>query len=189
MTHLRLSDLKIDLLRGTHSCSNWLQAKTSGHGEPVGTSWRINLRIASGSCSLAASAKAYDRSKPFGPSIRIPQFSLPCDPAIDTRHSPGLSLSACSTRATIPSTAGRHRDFAVRSSLPSHYNFTGGLLSLSWCKPVNAAWVGRSRWPLNSLSTTPVENLGARRMECRRGSRALSLTNANLTRAATGVGK
>src|SRR5260370_6011611 len=68
-----------------------LRSGTAGHDEPAGTSWRINLRIASGSCSPAASAKVYDRSKPFGPSTRISQFSLARDPAMDTRHSPGFS--------------------------------------------------------------------------------------------------
>lgn len=69
--------------------------------ELVGINWRISLRIASGSCSPVDPAKVYVRSKPFGPSTRISQFSLLCDPAIDTRHSPGLSMRVCSTLATI----------------------------------------------------------------------------------------
>jgi hypothetical protein len=57
--------------------------------------------MASASCSPAIPAKVYDRSKLFGPSTLISQFSLARDPAIDTRHSPDLALSACSIRATI----------------------------------------------------------------------------------------
>lgn len=67
----------------------------------VGTNCRINLRIASGSCSPEAPAKLYVRSNPFGPSTRISQFSLARDPAMDTRHSPRRSLKACSILATI----------------------------------------------------------------------------------------
>jgi hypothetical protein len=49
---------------------------TLSHKEPGGTDWRINRRIASGSCSPAEPANVYDRSKPFGPSTRMSQFSL-----------------------------------------------------------------------------------------------------------------
>ncbi len=101
LTHLRFSGLKVELLRGTHLCSVRLQLVTASQEGPVGKSWRINLRMASGSCSPAAPAKVYDRSKPFGPSTLMSQFSLACDPAMDTRHSPRLSLSACSTLTII----------------------------------------------------------------------------------------
>jgi len=42
--------------------------------------------MASGSCSPTVPAKVYDRSKLFGPSTLISQFSLARDPAIDTRE-------------------------------------------------------------------------------------------------------
>lgn len=67
----------------------------------AGTNWRVNLRIASGVCSPAALERVYVRSNPFGPATRISQLSLSRDPAMDTRHSPFLSLNACSTLATI----------------------------------------------------------------------------------------
>src|SRR2546428_8024640 len=100
LTNLVFSGTMVDLVCGGHFVFDMLSG-TAGHDEPVGTSWRINLRIASGSCFPAVPAKTYDRSNPLGPSIRISQFSLARDPAIDTRHSPGLSLSACSRPATI----------------------------------------------------------------------------------------
>jgi hypothetical protein len=75
--------------------------KDSSYAELAGTNWRIRLRIASGSCSPSEPAKVYARSKPFGPWTRSSQFSLARDPAIDTRHSPRLSLNACSMLAVI----------------------------------------------------------------------------------------
>jgi len=44
--------------------------RDSSYAELAGTSWRIRLRIASGSCSPSEPAKVYVRSKLFGPSTR-----------------------------------------------------------------------------------------------------------------------
>lgn len=66
--------------------------------------------MASGSCSPAVPDKVYDRSKAFGPATFISQFSLARDPAIITRHSPCLSLNACSIRALI----SRHNSASPR---------------------------------------------------------------------------
>jgi hypothetical protein len=101
LAHLQFSSRNVDLLRSAHLCSVWLQLATASQEKPVGASWRINLRMASGSCSPAAPAKVYDRSKPFGPSTLMSQFSLARDPAMDTRHSPRLSAKACSMCTTI----------------------------------------------------------------------------------------
>jgi len=49
----------------------------------------------------AEPTNVYDRSKPFGPSTRISQFSLARDPAMDTRQSPRWSANACSVRAVM----------------------------------------------------------------------------------------
>src|SRR5258708_10892269 len=56
LLHLRFSGLKVELLRSTHLCSVRLQLLIATQEGPVGTSWRINLRMASGSCSSAAPA-------------------------------------------------------------------------------------------------------------------------------------
>jgi hypothetical protein len=101
LTHLRLSGFRVDLLKGAHFPVARPQARTAGFYAPVGTSWRINLRIASGSCSPEAPARVYVRSNPFGPSTRISQFSVARDPAMNTRQSPRRSLSACSMLAVI----------------------------------------------------------------------------------------
>jgi hypothetical protein len=45
--------------------------------------------------------EAANQSKRFDPSIRISQFSLARDPAIDTRHAPRFSASRCQVPATI----------------------------------------------------------------------------------------
>jgi hypothetical protein len=48
-----------------------------------------------------AANQSDERSKPSGPSTFISQLSFARDPTIDTRHSPGLTPSTCSMRATI----------------------------------------------------------------------------------------
>jgi len=42
--------LEDGFVEGALSCSAWLQARTATHDQLIGTSWRINLRIASGPC-------------------------------------------------------------------------------------------------------------------------------------------
>ncbi len=71
------------------------------HGFLAGNSLRTKLPIVAGWCSPALPTKVYERSKPSGPSTFISQLSFARDPRIDTRHSPGLSLSTCSMRAAI----------------------------------------------------------------------------------------
>jgi len=102
LAHLRSSGLKADLLKGAHFVFGLLlQNKNSGSG---GTG-RYQLENQSANYLRlmlpVAPAKVYVRSKPFSPSTRISQFSLARDPAIDTRHSPRLSPSACSILAAI----------------------------------------------------------------------------------------
>jgi len=102
LAHLRFLGLKADLLKGVHFVFGLvLQNKNSGSG---GTG-RYQLENQSTDClrlMLSGSTRqSYVRSKPLSPSTRISQFSLARDPAIDTRHSPRLSLSACSILATI----------------------------------------------------------------------------------------
>ena len=80
------------------------------HAEPDGSSCEINRRIISGLSSPAGFVRLYDRSKPFGPSTLISQFSLARDPMIDTRQSPRRSANACSMRAAI----SRHRPASPR---------------------------------------------------------------------------
>jgi hypothetical protein len=71
------------------------------HGFLAGRSLTTKFPIAAGWCSPAPPTKVYERSKPSGPSTLISQLSFARDPTIDTRHSPGLSPSTCSMRATI----------------------------------------------------------------------------------------
>jgi hypothetical protein len=71
------------------------------HGFLAGSSLTTKFPIAAGWCSPAPPTKVYERSKPSGPSTFISQLSFARDPTIDTRHSPGLSPSTCSMRATI----------------------------------------------------------------------------------------
>jgi hypothetical protein len=122
-------------------------------------SWRINLRIASGSCSPAAPAKVYDRSKLFDPSIRISQFSFARDPATETRHSPGLSLMRARCWRQFLWTIDRHQDFAIQSSLPLHSNFTNSFLPICANRSRRAKWGAQA---LNPISTVPVQNVSAR---------------------------
>jgi hypothetical protein len=67
----------------------------------AGSSLPSRFAIATGWCSPALPTNVYERSKPSGPSTFISQLSFARDPRIDTRHSPGLSLSTCSMRAAI----------------------------------------------------------------------------------------
>jgi len=121
--------LLVDLLSGT-----------AGHDEPVGTSWRINLRIASGSCFPAAPAKTYDRSNPLGPSIRISQFSLGARSA--DRHAP---LSWFVTQCVLKTSNNFPTQLSITEILQlnrqSHRTaiLLKCLLPLCWCKPVKAA--------------------------------------------------
>jgi hypothetical protein len=79
----------------------------TSHGLLAGSSLPSRFPIAAGWCSPALPAKLYERSKPSGPSTFISQFSFARDPTIDTRQSPGLSVSMCSITATIsPRTRG-----------------------------------------------------------------------------------
>ena len=71
------------------------------HGFLAGSSLTTKFPIAAGWCSPAPPTKVYERSKPSGPSTFISQLSFALDPTIDTRHSPGLSLSTCSMTAII----------------------------------------------------------------------------------------
>src|SRR5216684_3934295 len=77
------------------------QTGITNHGLLAGSSLSSKLPIATGSCAPAPPTRVYERSKPLGPSTFISQLSFARDPSIDTRHSPGLSLSTCSTTATI----------------------------------------------------------------------------------------
>src|SRR6266496_6760455 len=83
-----------------------IQTGTADHGFLAGSRLRTKFPIAVGSCSPAPPTKVYERSKPAGPSTLISQLSSARDPTIDTRHSPGLSLSTCSMIATIPASSG-----------------------------------------------------------------------------------
>jgi hypothetical protein len=71
------------------------------HGFLAGNSLTTKFPIAAGWRSPAPPTKVYERSKPEGPSTLIAQLSSARDPTIDTRLSPGLSLSTCSMIATI----------------------------------------------------------------------------------------
>src|ERR1022692_4201898 len=51
---------------------------------------------------------------PFGPSTFISQPSVPREPMIDPRQSPGLSLRACSTSARLRPRRQDHLCYAVR---------------------------------------------------------------------------
>src|SRR5216684_88580 len=77
------------------------QTGITNHGLLAGSSLSSKLPIATGSCAPAPPTRVYERSKPLGPSTFISQLSFARDPTIDTRHSPGLSLSTCSMTATI----------------------------------------------------------------------------------------
>ena len=51
LAHVQFSGLKANLLKGAHFLSGLLlqnKKRTAGHEEPVGASWRMSLRIASG---------------------------------------------------------------------------------------------------------------------------------------------
>ena len=84
------------------------------------------MRIASGACSPAEPANVYDRSKPFGPSTRISQFSLSRDPAIDTRQSPRRSANACSMRAVMSLHSRVSLRFCSSIVTPIARNFIAG---------------------------------------------------------------
>ena len=94
--------------------------------------------MASGSCSPAVPARVYDRSKLFGPSILISQCSLAREPATDTRQSPDLALSACSTRATISRHSSASPRFC-RFNRDSHHtcNFIGDGMPVCGAIPAN----------------------------------------------------
>jgi hypothetical protein len=84
-----------------------MHTEMADHGLLAGNSLPTKLPMAAGSCSPAPPTKVYERSKPAGPSTFISHLSLAWDPTMDTRHSPGLSLSTCSKIATIsPRTRG-----------------------------------------------------------------------------------
>ena len=121
-------------------------------------SCRINLRIASGSCSPAAAVKVYDLSNPLGPSIFISHASLPREPAIDTRQSPGLSLRACSTRTLISFDSCVSPRFcnSMVTAMPEQFYRTRA--AHSWCKPVKSAYQADCKSAMNRLSTIHVEN-------------------------------
>ena len=65
-----------------------------------GTILATSAAIACGSCSPAVPSSVYDRSNALGPVILISHRSLPCEPTIETFHSPGRSESTCSTITT-----------------------------------------------------------------------------------------
>jgi hypothetical protein len=69
-------------------------------GDAHGTSIPRIVRILSCRCSPRLPSSVYDRSNAFGPRIFISQRSFAWEPMIETRQSPRLSASACSTLAT-----------------------------------------------------------------------------------------
>jgi len=101
LAHLRFSGLNADLLKGAHYVfGRLLQNKNNSSG---GTG-RYQLENQSTNClRLMLPGRTRQSIGPFKAvePTRISQFSLARDPAIDTRHSPRLSLSACSILATI----------------------------------------------------------------------------------------
>ncbi len=102
LAHLRFFGLRTDLLKGAHFVFGLVLQNKSSRSRGTG---RYQLENQSANCLRlmlpAVPAKVYVRSKPLSPSTRISQFSLARDPAIDTRHSPRLSPSACSILPAI----------------------------------------------------------------------------------------
>lgn len=112
--------------------------RAAGYTELGGINWTISLRIVLASCPPAERANVYDRSKPFGPSTRISQFSLARDPAMDTRHSPRLSLNACSMLAAISFDSWASPRFCSSIVTPIALHFIELQLPIRLCKPVKA---------------------------------------------------
>jgi hypothetical protein len=121
----------------------------------------------------AAPAKVYDRSNPLGPSIFISQFSLPPHPVMDTCHSPGLSLRACSMRATISRHSSASPVFRSSVATPMNCNFIQrDPLPSCQCKQVKPACIStdRSRSNLSRLpqktQTRPAAAICRREVAC-----------------------
>lgn len=131
------------------------------HGFLAGSSLRTKLPIVAGWCSPALPTKVYERSKPAGPSTLISQLSFARDPTIDTRHSPGLSLSTGSMIATISPRAWGTPVFCISIlTAMSLYCTKRPRYPVSW-KTVQIPW----RAELNSRLTVGWFSVARRRWE------------------------
>jgi hypothetical protein len=74
MAQLRLSRVKMDMLNGAHLRLLYY-LRSADHDEPLGTNWRINLRITSGWCSPAARKSIRPLESVWSQDFHLPIFA------------------------------------------------------------------------------------------------------------------